>query len=80
MHEIAEGFEVTSAMMDELHAYCAAHSIQPGVGEWLADQRWIQSRLQQEIDNLKFGVAKGDQVEVRRDPAIAEALRRLAVQ
>jgi len=52
--------------MDGLHAYCAAHSIQPGVGEWLADQRWIQSRLQQEIDNLKFGVQKGDEVEVRR--------------
>jgi hypothetical protein len=79
-HEIAEGFEVTSAMMDELSAYCAAHSIQPSVGQWLAEQRWIQSRLQQEIDNLKFGVEKGDEVEVRRDPTIAAALQRLRVQ
>jgi carboxyl-terminal processing protease len=77
MHEIAEGFEVTAAMMDELNAYCAAHSIQPSVGQWLAEQRWIQSRLQQEIDNLKFGVEKGDEVEVRRDPMIAAALKRL---
>jgi carboxyl-terminal processing protease len=79
-HEIAEGFEVTSAMLDELNAYCAAHSIQPGIGEWLADRRWIQSRLQQEIDNLKFGVDKGDQVEVRRDPVIAVALEKLTPQ
>jgi hypothetical protein len=67
-------------MLDELNAYCAAHSIQPGIGEWLADQRWIQSRLQQEIANLKFGVEKGDEVEVRRDPVIAAALRRLTIQ
>jgi carboxyl-terminal processing protease len=79
-HEIADGFEVASTMLDELYAYCAAHSIQPGIGEWLADQRWIQSRLQQEIDNLKFGVQKGDQVEVQRDPLIAVALERLTVQ
>jgi carboxyl-terminal processing protease len=80
LHEITEGFEVTPAMMDELNAYCAAHSIQPSVGQWLAEQRWIQSRLQQEIDNLKFGVEKGDEVEVRRDPMIAVALQRLIVK
>jgi len=79
-HEIAEGFEVGPAMLDELNAYCAAHSIQPGVSEWLSNQRWIQSRLQQEIDNLKFGVQKGDEVEVRRDPVIGAALQRLAAQ
>jgi carboxyl-terminal processing protease len=79
-HEITEGFEVTSTMMDELNAYCAAHSIQPSIGQWLTDQRWIQSRLQQEIDNLKFGVEKGDQVEVKRDPVIAAALQRMTVQ
>jgi carboxyl-terminal processing protease len=80
LHEVPEGFEVTSQMMDELNAYCAAHSIQPSIGQWLADQRWIQSRLQQEIANLKFGVEKGDQVEVKRDPVIAAALERLTVQ
>ena len=41
---------------------------------------WIQSRLQQEIDNLKFGVEKGDQVEMQRDPVIAVALEKLTVQ
>jgi carboxyl-terminal processing protease len=79
-HEVAEGFEVTPEMLDGLNAFCAAHSIQPGVGEWLADQRWIQSRLHQEIDNLKFGVEQGDQVEMQRDPTIAVALQRLTAQ
>ena len=76
-HEIGENFQVTSAMLDQLSAYASAHQIQPGLGEWLRDRDWILSRLQQEIANLKFGVARGDEIEVRRDPVAAEALKRL---
>lgn len=76
-HEIPEDFEVTPNMIDALGAYASAHKIQPGVAEWLADRAWIQSRLKQEIANLKFGVAKGDEIEMRRDPVTAEALKRI---
>jgi molybdopterin converting factor small subunit len=64
-------------MLDELKAYASARAIQPGVGEWLADSEWIQSRLQQELVNLKEGVAKGDEIEMKRDPVVQAALKRL---
>lgn len=76
-HQVDENFQVTAEMIDALGAYAAAHRIQPGVGEWLADQAWIQSRLKQEIANLKFGVAKGDEIEVQRDPVTREALKKI---
>lgn len=75
--EVREDFQAPASALDELNAYASAHQIQPSLSEWLADRSWIQSRLQQEILNLKFGVAKGDEVEVRRDPITAEALKAL---
>ena len=76
-HEIAEDFQVIGALLDQLNLYAAAHAIQPDVREWLADRAWIESRLQQEIVNLKFGVAKGDEIEIRRDRVATAALQRL---
>ncbi len=76
-HEIAEDFEVTPAALDELKVYLSQRDIQPSAGEWTANRQWVQSRLQQELFTLKFGVAKGDEVELRRDPVVAKALERL---
>ena len=76
-HDIAEDFEVGSDVLDEFKVYCSAHSIQPSVGEWAVIRDWVQSRLKQEIVNLKFGVAKGDEVEMRRDPVVRRALARV---
>ena len=47
------------------------------MGEWSVDHDWIRSRLTQEFVNLKFGVAKGDEIEMRRDPVVQRALARL---
>jgi carboxyl-terminal processing protease len=77
-HEIAEDFEVTSPVLNELQVFAAARRIQPSVADWSADRNWIQSRLQQEILNQKFGVAKGDEIEMRRDPVVRRALARIA--
>lgn len=77
-HDIPEDFKVTGTLLDQLDLYAANHSIQPDVREWSADRAWIESRLQQEIVNLKFGVAQGDEIEVRRDRLVKEALDRLA--
>jgi carboxyl-terminal processing protease len=76
-HSLSGNFTVTPEMLDQLKAYASAHDIQPGVGEWLADSEWIQSRLQQELVNLKDGVAQGDEIEMKRDPVVQAALKRL---
>ncbi len=73
-HEIAENFEVTSDALDDLKVYLSQRNIQPSAGEWLANRNWVQNRLQQELFTLKFGVAKGDEVELRRDPVVTKAL------
>jgi carboxyl-terminal processing protease len=47
------------------------------VAEWLREREWVQSRLKQEIFNQALGVAKGDEVEAQRDPAVRAASQRL---
>jgi carboxyl-terminal processing protease len=76
-HEIAANFEATPELLDDFKVYCSTHEIQPSVGEWSVDRDWIRSRLTQELVNLKFGVAKGDEIEMRHDSVVRRALARL---
>jgi carboxyl-terminal processing protease len=76
-NKITDAFEVTPSVLDEFQVYAAEHSIQPPVGEWVREREWVQNRLKQEIFNQALGVAKGDEVEAQRDPAIRAALSRL---
>lgn len=74
-HPIKEEFEVTPAILDDLQVFLSARNIRPSIGDWLSHREWIQSRLKQEILNLAFGVAKGDEVEMRRDPVAQRAVQ-----
>jgi len=76
-NKITEAFEVTAAVLEEFQVYAGQHSIQPPVGDWVREREWVQSRLKQEILNQALGVAKGDEVEAQRDPAIRAALSKL---
>ena len=76
-HDVTDKFEVTPALMDQLQSFLSARKIQPAIGEWLRDRALIQSKLKQEIVNLKFGVDKGDEIEMRRDPLVLRALEKL---
>jgi carboxyl-terminal processing protease len=76
-NKITDSFEVTPAVLEEFQVYAGQHSIQPPVGEWVREREWVQSRLKQEIFNQALGVAKGDEVEAQRDPAIRAALAKL---
>jgi carboxyl-terminal processing protease len=76
-HEIPADFEVAPALLDELRAFLSARRIQPGVSDFLTAREWIQSRLKQEIISLKFGVAKGDEIEMQRDLQVQTALKKL---
>ncbi len=73
-HQIHEDFEVTPAIMDELHLYLGDRNISPGPGDWSSHRPWIESRLKQELMTLSFGVAQGDQIELQRDPVVQRAL------
>jgi carboxyl-terminal processing protease len=76
-HKIPAGFEVTSELLDEFQLYLSEHRIRPSLSEWSANREFVRSRLKQEIYNLAFGVAKGDEVEAQRDAQIQAAVRAL---
>jgi carboxyl-terminal processing protease len=73
-HDIGQNFQVTSEVLDQLKVFLSQRNIQPGVGDWLSNRDAIQVKLQQEIVNLKFGVAQGDQIEMQHDPLVQRAL------
>ncbi|HBY63774.1 MAG TPA: S41 family peptidase, partial [Solibacterales bacterium] len=66
-------FEVTPAILDEFQAYLSERQIRPAVVEWSRDREWIRSRLKQEIFNQQFGVERGDEIELERDPVVLRA-------
>jgi carboxyl-terminal processing protease len=79
-HETKPDFEVTPAVLEDFEVYAGQRDIQPSVGEWAQERDWVQNRLKQEIFNQALGVAKGDEVEAQRDPAIRAAIERLVTR
>jgi carboxyl-terminal processing protease len=77
-NKIDEDFEVTGQILDEFQSFLASRGIQPGIREWSAEREFVVNRLKTELFNQAFGVAKGDQVEAQRDPAILKALEVVA--
>jgi carboxyl-terminal processing protease len=77
-HELASEFAVSAEILDDFKVYCSAHSIQPSPAEWSSERPWIQSRLRQELATLRFGVAKGDEIELARDSVVRRALASLS--
>lgn len=73
--EVSKDFEVTPEMLDDFQLFLSERRIRPGLSEWSSTLEFIKSRLKQEIFNLAFGVEKGDEIEIRRDPEIQAALR-----
>lgn len=76
-HQLKPDFEITGEMLDQLQVFLSSRNIQPGVAEWSSHRGWIQSRLKQELTTLAFGVAKGDEVELQRDPVVQHALTKV---
>jgi hypothetical protein len=68
---------VAPELLDEFRVFLSTQRIQPPVSEFLRDRAWIQNRLQQELISLKFGVAKGDEIEMQRDAVVQAAVKKL---
>ena len=77
-HDIPDNFDVTPDLLDQLKVSLSQRGIQPGIAEWLCDRDLIQSKLKQEIVNLKFGVERGDQIEMQRDAVVRRAIESLS--
>jgi carboxyl-terminal processing protease len=73
--KVDENFEVPPQMLDDFQLFLSQRRIRPDLSEWSSTLDFIRSRLKQEFFNLRFGVAKGDEVESLRQPEVIEALR-----
>ena len=78
-HEIDDNLQITAAMLDEAKQFLSERSIQPSLSDWLAHREWLTSRLEQELLNVKFGVARGDVIEMKRDAVVRAALKKMGV-
>lgn len=73
-NKITGDFEVTPQVISAFQVFASERGIQPSVGEWSIEKDFVSNRLKTEIFNQAFGVAKGDEVEAQRDPAVLKAL------
>jgi carboxyl-terminal processing protease len=73
-HKIDQDFEVAPSVIDEFKAYAATLGIQPGPAEWASQGDYLRNHIKTEIFNQAFGVERGDQVELQRDPLVLKAL------
>ena len=77
---VAADFDVSPELLDEFQAMLSSNNIRPGLADWSRDRDWIRNRLKQEILNQALGVAKGDEVELQRDPVALAALKAIGAQ
>jgi carboxyl-terminal processing protease len=75
--KLAPDFHVTAPILDEFQVFASEHQIQPGVGDWIRERDWVQSRLEQEILNQGVSIEKGDEVEAKRDPEVRRAIEEI---
>ncbi|MFN0171843.1 MAG: S41 family peptidase [Bryobacteraceae bacterium] len=77
-NKITEKFEVSAAVLDEFQVFLSQRNIRPAVAEWSGERDFLHDRLKTEIFNQAFGVEKGDQIEIPRDPVVRKALELIA--
>jgi carboxyl-terminal processing protease len=73
-HKVDPDFEVAPFMLDQFIAFVAAGGIQPGAAEWSSQGDYLRNRIKTEIFNQAFGVERGVQIELQRDPPVLKAL------
>ena len=74
---LADSFEVTPQLLDELQGFLAERKVLPSLREWSEVRDWTSNRLKTEIFNQAFGVEKGDEIEAQRDAVILAAIKAL---
>jgi len=72
--KVTRVFEPDAKVLAELKDYLRREQIRVPDEYWAQDQNYLKLRVKTEIFNLVFGLAVGDEVEVRADPQVQDAL------
>lgn len=78
--DVTRELEITAAILDDFQLFLSRRNIRPGLSEWSAERENTRRRLKQEILNQGIGVAAGDEIELKSDPAVRRALALFAAQ
>ena len=76
-HKVTLDFEVLPELMDQFRVFLVERRISPSLGEWSMEREFIESRLQEEIFTLAFGVEQGDEIGAKRDPVVLKPVEEL---
>lgn len=71
---INDQFVPDEQTLEDFRAFLARQQVRTPEEFWKADQDYLKLRIQTELFNLVFGLEAGNQVEVRGDPLVRQAV------
>ncbi len=71
--KVAESWDPDSRVLEEFREFLTRSRIRVPPEYWRSDQSYLKLRIKTELVNLVFGLARGNEVEVRGDPQVQKA-------
>ncbi len=71
--KLTESFEADAKVLNQFKDFLTKGQIRVPEEYWKDDQDYLKLRIKTEVFNLVFGLARGDEVEVRGDPQVQKA-------
>ncbi len=71
--KVRDSFEPDAKVLESFKDFLTRQEIRVPEKEWQEDQDYLKLRIKTEVFNFVFGLARGDEVEVRGDPQVKRA-------
>jgi carboxyl-terminal processing protease len=75
---VLSDFQADDAVVEEFRRYLGQAGVRPPEKDWQRALPFLRMRIQAEMLNLAFGIAKGDEAEARADPQLRAAVDAMA--
>ena len=73
--DVKKSFEPDADAMTEFQSYLTTHRIRVPAEYWAKDQEYLKLRIKMEVLSLIFGLDAANEVEVKGDPQVQQALQ-----
>ena len=73
--KVQESFDPDEKVLDQFKDFLARSGVRSPEEYWNKDQDYLKLRIKTEIFNFAFGLARGNEVEVRGDPEVQRAVK-----
>jgi len=71
---VGKSFEPGADVMSEFRNFLASQRVRVPLEYWVQDQDYLKLRIKTEVFSLLFGLAAGNEVEIKGDPQVRKAL------